>query len=326
MRRIGLIDCDFRNGNTFPNLALMKISAWHKASGDLVEWYMPFGEQYDHVYVSKVFSFTPDYDLAINAKYVERGGSGYQIHLKDNKEIYLAGWFDNLPPAIEHIYPDYELYTTLCVDTAYGFLTRGCPRQCSFCHTSVKDGTVSYKVADLREFWNGQKNIVLLDPNILACRDRAELLQQLIKSKAYIDFTQGLDARMLDDRTCDLLAQIKLKDIHFAWDRYEDGNIILPKLKMFAERKKIGIHKSVVYTLVNFDTTLEQDLERIYTLRDIGYWAYVMIYDKEHCAPVYNDLARWVNNRPIFARVPTFEQYNNKAGICEQKFIQTELF
>lgn len=107
-----------------------------------------------------------------------------------------------------------------------------------------------------------------------------------------------------------MLNQLKIKEIHFAWDRYEDKDKVLPKLRLFAQlyKKKLG-HGSIVYTIVNFSTTIEQDLERIYTLKDLGYWPYVMIYDKEHCAPIYRKLARWVNNRFVFAKTPTFEDY-----------------
>ena len=108
-----------------------------------------------------------------------------------------------------------------------------------------------------------------------------------------------------------LISRIRVNEIHFAWDRYEDGDKILPKLEMFRGvcPKKIDNHKAIVYTLVNYDTTLEQDLERIYTLRDMGYWPYVMIYDKEHCGQEYMELSRWVNNRHIFASCAKFEDY-----------------
>lgn len=308
-KRIGLIDVD--GGKNFPNLALMKISAYHKSIGDEVGWYYPFDARYDKVYMSKVFSFTPDYEECINADEVVRGGSGYAISLIDGREVFDKSKDVDLPVEVEHMYPDYSLYPHLTEDTAYGFLTRGCPRGCDFCIVEKKEGRCSVKVADLKEFWNGQKNIVLCDPNILACKDWKHLLQQLIDSKANVDFNQGLDIRLMTDEKIDMLNRIWIKEIHFAWDRYKDKDVILPKLKLFAERFKVRKHghSSVVYTLVNFDTTFEQDLERIYSLRDMGYWAYVMIYDKEHCHPKYRKLQRWVNNRYVFGAVKRFEDY-----------------
>lgn len=300
-------------GKTFPNLALMKISAYHKSIGDEVGWYYPFDTRYDKVYMSKVFSFTPDYEEYINADEVVKGGSGYAISLVDGKEVFDKSKDANLSAEIEHIYPDYSLYPELTKDTAYGFLTRGCPRGCDFCIVEKKEGRCSVKVADLKEFWNGQKNIVLCDPNILACKDWKELLQQLIDSKAKVDFNQGLDIRLMTKEKIEMLNRIKIREIHFAWDKYSDKAAILPKLRLFAEHSKItpknSGHSAIVYTLVNFDTTIEQDLERIYTLRDMGYWAYVMIYDKEHCQPIYKKLQRWVNNRFIFGAVKRFEDY-----------------
>lgn len=330
--KIGLIDIDHKN---FPNIALMKISAWHKAQGDTVEWYTPF-DHYHTVYVSKVFSFTEDWREPINADIVIYGGTGYNIQLQNGKEQYHtlpsrfsifaqnqkyvidmptpidgrpAFWI-NLPFEMEHIMPDYSLYPALAKDTAYGFLTRGCPRGCGFCHVAAKEGKHAYKVADLSEFWNGQKNIVLCDPNILACKDWKELLQQLIDSKAYVDFNQGLDIRMMTDEKAEMLSRIKIKEIHFAWDRYDDRELVVPRFELYAKYGKlVHGHNAIVYVLVNYDTTLEQDLERIYTLRELGYWAYVMVYDKEHASAVYKDLARWVNNRFIFAKCKRFEDY-----------------
>ena len=312
--KIGLIDVD---GSRFPNLALMKISAWHKAVGDMVEWYMPF-EHYNVVYVAKVFSFTEDWNEPINADKVIRGGTGYQINYYNGKEMFTC-WqstkhgaleYTFLPDEIEHAYPDYSLYPALTKDTAYGFLTRGCPRDCGFCHVAAKEGRISHKVADLSEFWNGQKNIVLCDPNILACKDWKELLQQLIDSKAWVDFNQGLDIRMMTEEKAEMLSRIKIKEIHFAWDRYEDRELVVPRFEQYAKYSKlVRGHNAIVYVLVNYDTTIEQDLERIYTLRELGYWAYVMVYDKEHAAAVYKDLARWVNNRFIFAKCKRFEDY-----------------
>ena len=309
--KIGLIDVD---GHNFPNIALMKISAWHKAHGDEVGWYAPF-DHYNIVYVAKVFSWTPDYPHPIMADRVIKGGSGYNIELVDGREQWNPHGRCpmTLPEEIEHIMPDYSLYPST-TDTAYGFLTRGCPRGCSFCHVAAKEGKHSYKVADLSEFWNGQKRIVLCDPNILACKDWKPLLLQLIDSKAWVDINQGLDIRLMTEEKAEMLAKCKLEQVHFAWDRYEDKDMVMPRLKMFRQswekRRKWTPNNMIVYTLVNFSTTTEQDLERIYSLRDMGYWAYIMIYDKEHCTdPFYKDLARWVNNRFIFAVCPTFDDY-----------------
>ena len=312
--RIGLIDVD---GHNFPNIPLMKLSAWHKARGDTVEWYEPLIHGFpnpplDKVYMSKVFSFSPDYEYFVNAKEVVKGGSGYCISLENGKEVFDKSKDKELPYEIEHIYPDYSIYGI--TDTAYGFLTRGCPRGCDFCHVKVKEGLCSRKVADLSEFWNGQKNIVLCDPNILACKDWKSLLQQLVDSKAWIDINQGLDIRLMTKEKAELIKQMKIKELHFAWDRYEDKDIIVPKFKMFKEITQIDIRKLIVFVLCNFDTTIEQDLERIYTLRDLGYWAYVMLYDKEHIPKnsKLRKMARWVNMRSVFATVPKFEDYLRK--------------
>lgn len=214
-----------------------------------------------------------------------------------------------LPDEIEHIYPDYSLYGI--TDTAYGFLSRGCPRGCSFCHVEAKEGRASRKVADLCEFWNGQKNIVLYDPNILACRQWKDLLQQLIDSKASVDINQGLDIRMMTPEKAEMLKQIKLKELHFAWDRYDDKEMILPKFQMFKEITSYKERNLIVYVLCNYDTTIEQDLERIYTLRDMGFWAYVMLYDKQNIPKGHplRKLQRWVNNRYIFANCKAFDEY-----------------
>ena len=305
--RIGLIDVD---KGTYPNLVLMKLSAYHKEQGDEVEWYVPFTDRYDRVYLSKVFSFTPDYDLCINADEVVRGGSGYAIKMENGKEVFDHYTNAPLPSYIEHIYPDYSLYPNNN-STAYGFLTRGCPRGCGFCIVGEKEGRKSVKVADLNEFWKGQKNIVLYDPNFLACKEWKNLLEQLEASSALIDFNQGLDIRMMTEEKAETLSRLRMKEIHFAWDRYEDKEMILPKFKMFHEitSNKFRAKDAIVMTIVNYSTTFEQDLDRIYTLRDIGYWPYVMVYDKAHCDRKYRSLQRWVNNRYVFDKVKRFEDY-----------------
>lgn len=135
------------------------------------------------------------------------------------------------------------------------------------------------------------------------------MLGQLIDSKAEVDFNQGLDIRLMTREKAEMISRIKTTQMHFAWDRYEDKNLIIPRLELYAECNKVNAHNTIVYTIVNFSTTLEQDLDRIYTLKNLGYWPYVMIYNKEKCARVYRDLARWVNNRFVFAKCERFEDY-----------------
>lgn len=306
--KVGLIDVD---GHNFPNIPLMKLSAWHKAQGDSVEWYQPlFSDDMDIVYMSKVFSFSHDYEYPVRANRIVKGGSGYCIELVDGKEVYHPENDIQLPPEVEHIYPDYSLYPEYTQDTAYGYLTRGCPRNCGFCHTTQKDGARSRKVANLGEFWNGQKNIVLLDQNILASKDHPELLDQLIATGAKIEFNGGLDIRLINEKNIQKIKQLRLKCIHFAFDRYQDKDIVMRNLKLFKDAT--GFDKDhgriMVYVLCNYDTTIEQDIERIQFIRSLKFSPFPMIYDKEHADPVYRKLQRWCNNF-IFWKVPTFEEY-----------------
>ncbi len=329
MADIGLIDVDSHN---FPNLALMKISAYHKAKGDNVEWCFPF-KHYDIVYQSKVFdeTYTEDINYFILADKVVKGGTGYFKRDKNGiGYVYVKGVWINigsansytdgnetynefLPNEIEHIYPDYSLYSGIIQDienTSYGFLTRGCPKACEFCIVAGKEGRRSYKVADLSEFQDSQRFIKLLDPNLLACRQHLDLLQQLVDSKAYVDFTQGLDIRLTNDANIELINQVKLKEIHFAWDNAKDDlKSYFENYRAKAKHKPHG-HYGTVYCLVNFGSTMGENLYRIYTLRDMEFNPYVMIYDKPNAPKEIRNLQRWCNNKFIFRSCDDFKDYN----------------
>lgn len=287
--RIGLVDVD---GHNFPNLALMKISAWHKGIGDTVEWANSL-EHYDKVYMAKVFTFTKDDIQAYQCDELIRGGTGYNLTSK-------------LPRYIETQYPDYDLYGIK--DTAYGYLTRGCPRGCPFCIVGKKEGRKSVVVGALVDFWREQKNIKLLDPNILACPDWEFLLWQLVASAAYVDFTQGLDIRLMTDEKAKILERIRMKKIHFAWDDPDDE--VTPKImEKYADKFRVDRWHKGVYILTNYNSTHEQDLMRVYRTRELGYQPYVMIYDKQNAPKITRRLQRWCNNKIIFGAEPDFAKY-----------------
>lgn len=306
--RIGLIDVD---GHNFPNLALMRISAYHKAKGDDVEWWWTDFIHYDIVYMSKIFSdaYSPDVPEPMNADKVIKGGTGYHIHLIDGKEVFDKENHKTLPPEIEHMFPDYSIYPQF--DFAVSMTSRGCPRGCSFCHVAAKEGRCSVKVADVKDFWNGQKEIKVLDPNITACREKRDLMKQYRDTGAWIDFTQGIDIRLTDDADIDDLNHMKIKMMHFAWDNPRDD--LEGKFRNFAEKYRKKGHCKTVYVLTNFNSTMEENLYRVYTLRDLGYDPYVMIYNKPSAPKEIRALQRWCNNKVIFKSCKRFEDYRARA-------------
>ena len=303
--RVGLIDVD---GHNFPNLALMRISAYHKAKGDEVEWWWTDLIHYDIVYMSKVFSdaYSKDKPEPMNADKVIKGGTGYAITLKDGREVFDKEKHKDLPPEIERMFPDYSIYPQF--DYAVSYTSRGCPRGCAFCIVGKKEGRCSRKTADVKDFWNGQKEIKVLDPNITACREKRDLMKQYRETGAWIDFTQGLDIRLLNDEDIDDLNKMKIKNIHFAWDNPEDD--LTEKFKWFSERFRIkDERRKTVYILTNFNSSMDQNLYRVYTTRDLGYTPFVMVYDKPHASPEIKDLQRWCNNKLVFRKIRKFEDY-----------------
>lgn len=312
--RIGLIDVDAesRGKVTFPNLALMKISAWHKLRGDHVEWYSPLiSPHMDRIYMCRVFGddYTRDYPYFVDADEIVKGGSGYAIKVVDGKEVYDPTLDPPLPEEVEHTKPDYTIYGI--TDTAYGFLTKGCPRGCEFCHVAKMQGRKVHHHADLTEWWGGQKKIVLLDPNLTASKDAVKYLEMLADSGAQVDFSQGLDLRLMTDDVINALNRVKWKNIHFAWDNPKDD--LRGKIDMVMQGLDKACRRNVtVYILTNFASTHEEDLYRVMQVREAGAQPYVMIYRKPTAPKVTRQLQRWVNQPNIFWTVPTFDEYKRR--------------
>ena len=318
--KIGLIDVD---GHNFPNLALMRISAYHKSIGDTVEWWWSDFEHYDIVYKSKIFSdaYSKDIPDPFNADKVFRGGTGYAISLGDDgKEHFDVSKNNVLPDDIEKMFPDYSIYPQY--DFAVSMTSRGCPRGCTFCHVKSKEGLISHKVADVSDFWNGQKVIQCCDPNLTACKDKRDLFQQYLdvsNEGAKIEFNQGLDIRLLNDSDITDLQQMNVQRLHFAWDKPEED--LRERFKAVAEafggKGDSHGHNGTVYILTNFgnhtvDEHIALALYRIYYLRDNGFAPYIMIYDKPHADKRIRQLQRWCNNKYIFYSTKRFEDYDGK--------------
>ena len=316
--QIGLYDVD---GHNFPNLALMKLSAWHKRQGDSVEFVLPL-KHYDKIYVSKVFGdeYSKISDFVLQADEIVYGGTGFAITVENGKEVYHKDRDPNLPYEIEHICPDYSLYPDLTKGKAFGFLTRGCCNNCDFCIVSKKEGMCSKKVADLSEFWNGQKEIVLLDANILACKDRIELLNQLADSKAKVDFTQGLDARFITEDVADALKRIKIKTVHFAFDFMKNEKAVIRGLRIYKEIVGTNDRNAIVYILTNFNTTIEEDLYRVNMVQEAGFSPDIRIYRKHTAPQILRDLQRWANNRLLYRSCKFMDYVPRRDGKTIKEF------
>lgn len=289
--KVGLIDVDSK----IPNLALMKISAYHKAKGDEVKRYegMFDMEELDLAYASKVFKFTSDYEYWPNCQVI-RGGSGYDLQAK-------------LPDEIESQCPDYSLYG---IDYAMGFTSRGCIRNCGFCIVPQKEGRF-HPVADIDQFWRGQNHLILLDGNLTADHDHfMRTCKELVENKVRTFFSQGLDIRLMDDEKAKVLAQVKdweSKRIYFAWDSMADEQEIRRGIEVVIKHVKPS--RIAFYVLIGWDTTLEEDLYRVELLRSYKVTPFCMPYDKADLHQA--DFARWVNLKSAFWNVP-WEKYKRR--------------
>ena len=287
MLKIALINTDSK----IANLALMKLSAWHKSQGDHVELYAPVFSKPDLAYAAKVFTDSPDHSY-LPACEIIKGGSGYDLTTV-------------LPPEVEAMRPDYSLYG---IDYAMGFTARGCIRKCPFCIVPEKEGKIR-AVADIYDFWNGQKNLMLMDNNLTAEPDHfRRVLEQLIKHGIRTSFSQGLDIRLIDEEKAALLARVKLwkdKRIHFAFDSMAMEGAVRRGVDCLLRAGIIPRNLSF-YVLIGFDTTREEDLYRVELLRSFGVTPFAMPFNRQDR---YQQIFACYVNRPVIFRVTQWQSY-----------------
>ena len=326
--RIGLIDVDSHakakkwGATIYPNLALCKIAAYHRAKGDTVEWAMPLFEHYDIIYRSKIFNFTKDDDRQYNTDIEIRGGTGYDITSK-------------LPQEIDDCQPDYSIYPTVPAAVGYGFLTRGCPNKCKWCVVPRKEGNI-LPYWDIERVANGRKKIVLMDNNILAAGDYAkQQLQKIIDLDLRVDFNQALDARLVTDEFASLLAQVKWLDnnrIRFGCDTHKQIEDCERAMEMITGYGFTGQY--FLYTMLNddFDECYDRINHWWLRMRKVReqhegrqVYAYAQPFrdpdDPARPIPQWQkDMAGWVNKKAHFV-AHSFEEFEPRKGFkCREYF------
>lgn len=298
--KIGLIDVD---GHNFPNIALMKIASWHRQRGDTVEWAFPF-EPYDRIYMSKVFTFTPDDRTAYQCPDIRRGGTGYDIKSRLPDEI------DRQTGLAYDLYPQYKF--------SVQFYSRGCIRHCPFCLVHDKEGKI-HPVEPMQ--WNPQaKWIEVLDNNFFANPEWRKAVEDLKAQRLPVKF-HGVDIRIMDEEQATALNSLRLKgNVHIAWD--------LPQIDLTPQLEAITQHikpyKITCYVLVGFNSTREQDIHRLRTLKRLGILPFVQPYrDYTNPAPpsqYEKDLARWANRAWLFKAMDFLDYEPRKGFRCREYF------
>ena len=288
MAIIGIYDVD----STIPNLALMKISAYHKGRGDEVENYSPlFAAKFDKVYASTIFSASDKSLLDPNR--MEIGGSAWDLK-------------KNLPAEIEACSPDYSFYS---YPHSLGFTMRGCRFRCKFCDVPEKEGRPK-ATNTIDEIWTQRESdfVVLLDNDFFGNPEWKERVAEIRKHNLKVCFSQGLNIRIITDEQCVALASVRFWNLHatrrqvyFAWDRFQDEKAIDAGIGR-VRAAGIKAWQMAFFVLIGFDTTPEQDLYRVMKIRGLGCDPYAMPYNKRD--EYQKRFARWVNHKAIFKSVP----------------------
>lgn len=328
--KIGLVDVDGHakkkkwGATIYPNLALAKIARYWRNRGGQISWASPM-EHYDIVYMSKVFNFSPDDTYIYDADKIIKGGTGYDP-------------LSQLPDEIDRLQPDYSIYPNIPKDTAYGFLTRGCPNKCHWCVVPKKEGAIR-PYMDVDEIAiEGRRKLVLMDNNILAAGDYCiQQLQKIIERGYRVDFNQALDARLVTDEIAQLLAKVKWLDnnrIRFGCDTH--GQIAECERAMNMINRYGFTGQYFLYTMLTSD--FRECYERI------TYWwhrtqetrashqgRYVYPHaqpyrdpnNPHHIIPQWQkDMAGWVNKKAHFV-AHSFEEFEPRKGFRCREYLTT---
>jgi len=300
---IALIDVD---GTKFPNIALMKIAAYHKNNGDVVEWYFPFNK-YDIVYKSKVFTFTPDhYGFINNTNKIIQGGTGYDL-------------LNELPIEIDKIQPDYTIYPNL--KYTYGFITRGCPNNCKWCVVPTKEGNIK-PYMDIEDITQNQNGVILMDNNILAIDYGIKQIEKIIKLNIKVDFNQGLDARLINNDIAKLLSKVKwIESIRFACDSISMIDHVINAMELL-EKHGVKRYRFNNYLLLNGN--INDAYYRATELRKYGATINAQPFRNfkvNNVIPQWQkDFARWCNRRELYKKID-FKEYEARKGFyCKEYF------
>lgn len=305
--KIGLISVD---NTKFPNIALGKLARWYKERGAEVEWYNALN-RYDKVYLSKIFTFSPDAGYYVNADETEKGGTGYDIH-------------STLPAEIDMMQPDYSIFPQVDGKTAYGFITRGCPNKCPWCVVPRKEGGVK-PYMDVEEVAiEGRTRLILMDNNILACDYGLAQIEKIIRKRYRVDFNQALDARLVNGHVANMLAHVKwLAPIRFGCDTM--GQISSCENAMRLIDKCSGRRRQyLLYCMIHGD--ISENEMRLSYFRANSHVRIVAqpfrdLHNSGQMIPQWQkDMARWAMRREIYATCK-FRDFEPRKGFkCKEYF------
>lgn len=292
MKLVGIYDVDSK----IPNLALMKLSAWHKQKGDDTELYLPIRHSmYDRIYASKVFKFS---DGSMVTDDMITGGTGF-----NNK--------NNLPPGVDDMDPDYSLYN---YPHNIGFAMRGCRFKCSFCVVPEKEGKARSE-ASIAKIWTqrSSKFLMLLDNDFFGNPNWESCIEEIKEYNLKVNFSQGLNIRIISEKQANALASVnfssasgKNKSVTFAWDNIKDERTIRRGFRRVVEAG-LKPYQIQFYVLIGYDSTPEEDMHRVMTIHSWDADPFVMAYDRTN--DYQRKFQRWVNHKALFKSV-TFEDYH----------------